>query len=101
MPVFCIMMRTTLNLPDDVYEVARSLAAARGISLGDALAELVRRGLNQLPAPTKTAFRLSQFRPMRGPSPLSKRLPLRTRFDQTLSVGCELADRAGVAVSRS
>jgi hypothetical protein len=40
-----IMMRTTLTLPDDIYEIARSIAGSRGISLGDALAELVRRGL--------------------------------------------------------
>jgi hypothetical protein len=39
------MMRTTLNLPDDVYQVARSLAAAKNVSLGDAIAELVRKGL--------------------------------------------------------
>ena len=39
------MMRTTLNLPDDVYQAARSVAGSRGISLGDAIAELVRRGL--------------------------------------------------------
>jgi hypothetical protein len=38
-------MRTTLNLPDDVYQAARSLAALKGVSIGDALAELVRRGL--------------------------------------------------------
>jgi hypothetical protein len=38
-----IMMRTTINLPDDVYQVARSLAATKGIPLGEALAELVRR----------------------------------------------------------
>ena len=37
-------MRTTVNLPDDVYRVARSLAATKGISLGEALADLVRRG---------------------------------------------------------
>ena len=36
-------MRTTVNIPDDVYRVARSLADTKGISLGDALAELVRR----------------------------------------------------------
>jgi hypothetical protein len=36
-------MRTTINLPDDVYQAARSLAAAKGISLGEGLAELVRR----------------------------------------------------------
>lgn len=38
-------MRTTLNIPDDVYEIARSVAAQREVSLGDAVAELVRRGL--------------------------------------------------------
>ena len=40
-----IMMRTTLNLPDDITEVIRSVAEARGVSLGDAAAELIRRGL--------------------------------------------------------
>lgn len=35
-------MRTTLVLPDDVYELARSVSRIRGISLGDAVAELVR-----------------------------------------------------------
>jgi hypothetical protein len=38
-------MRTTVNLPEDVLRVARSLADAKGISLGDALAELARAGL--------------------------------------------------------
>jgi hypothetical protein len=36
-------MRTTVTLPDDVYELARDHAHSRRISLGDALAELVRR----------------------------------------------------------
>jgi len=36
-------MRTTVNIPDDVYQVARSLATTKGISLGEALAHLVRR----------------------------------------------------------
>jgi hypothetical protein len=39
------MMRTTLNIPDDVFEVIRSLADARKLSLGDAAAELIRKGL--------------------------------------------------------
>jgi hypothetical protein len=39
------MMRTTVNLPDDVYQVARSLASLERLSLGDALAKLARRGL--------------------------------------------------------
>jgi len=38
-------MRTTLNIPDDVYDVVRSFAEAKGLALGDAVAELVRRGL--------------------------------------------------------
>ena len=37
------MMRTTVTLPDDVYEKARNHAHARRISLGEALAELVRQ----------------------------------------------------------
>ena len=38
-------MRTTVNLPDDVYRVVRDVANVKNISLGDALAELVRQGL--------------------------------------------------------
>ncbi len=38
-------MRTTVNLPDDVYRIARSVAGAKGVPLGEALAELVRQGL--------------------------------------------------------
>ena len=38
-----IMMRTTITLPDDIYERVRELAHARRISLGDAVAELVRQ----------------------------------------------------------
>jgi hypothetical protein len=51
------MMRTTLNLPDEIAEVVRSFATARGISLGDAVAELVRKGLQPAGAvPGETAF---------------------------------------------
>jgi hypothetical protein len=38
-------MRTTVNLPDDVYQAARSVASVKDMSLGDALAHLVRQGL--------------------------------------------------------
>ncbi len=38
-------MRTTINLPEDVYDAARSVAAVKDISLGEALADLVRQGL--------------------------------------------------------
>jgi hypothetical protein len=39
------MMRTTVNLPEDVYEVALAMASSKRISLGEAIADLVRRGL--------------------------------------------------------
>ena len=37
-------MRTTMNMDDDVLELARALADARRISLGAAVSYLVRRG---------------------------------------------------------
>lgn len=39
------MMRTTINLPDDIYEAARSVANSRRISLGEAIGQLVRQGV--------------------------------------------------------
>lgn len=39
------LMRTTLEIGDDVLVVARSLAGERKISLGAAVSELARRGL--------------------------------------------------------
>jgi hypothetical protein len=39
------MMRTTVNLPEDVYRIARDVANVRKLSLGEALAALVRQGL--------------------------------------------------------
>jgi hypothetical protein len=39
------MMRTTISLPDDIADVIRSFADVKGISLGEAVAELVRKGL--------------------------------------------------------
>lgn len=38
-------MRTTLNLDDDVYQAARSLAEAEKQSIGRILSRLARRGL--------------------------------------------------------
>jgi hypothetical protein len=44
-------MRTTLNLDDDVFELAKNYAENRSLAIGKALSELVRRGLQ---APPKT-----------------------------------------------
>ena len=42
-------MRTTLTLDDDILELAARQAKLRGVSLGKAVSDLLRRGLN---APT-------------------------------------------------
>jgi len=47
-------MRTTLTLADDVLEAARSLAALRNLSLGEAVSELARRGLQARSPETST-----------------------------------------------
>ena len=39
-----LTMRTTLNLDDDAFELAKNYAKDRSITLGKALSELVRRG---------------------------------------------------------
>ncbi len=36
-------MRTTINLDEDVYELASLYASGRGVSLGTAIGELVRK----------------------------------------------------------
>ena len=48
------MVRTTLTLDDDVRELAVRQAKARGLSLGKAVSDLMRRGLN---APTPSQDR--------------------------------------------
>ena len=64
------MMRTTLNLPDEIYEVARSVAAAKRISLGEAIGELVRKGLSPEPRiDAKSAF--PSFARRKGAPPIT------------------------------
>lgn len=40
-------MRTTLTLDPEVLQAARSLARARSISIGEAVSQLARRGLER------------------------------------------------------
>ena len=42
-------MRTTVSIDDDVLAVARALAAQEGVSLGQAVSELARRGFKSAP----------------------------------------------------
>lgn len=64
-------MRTTVTLEDDVLTAARALAEARGISLGQALSELARRGLAAGGAVRRvagfTVFDLGSAAPAFGP----------------------------------
>lgn len=48
----CGIVRTTLNLDDDVLEVLKEYADSRSLALGKAASDLVRRGLNA-PTPTR------------------------------------------------
>jgi hypothetical protein len=48
-------MRTTVEIDDEVLEVAKGLSAGRKISLGKALSELARRGA-QVPVAQRNGF---------------------------------------------
>jgi hypothetical protein len=39
-------MRTTLNVDDDILEIAKSIADLHRVSIGQALSDLARKGLN-------------------------------------------------------
>lgn len=41
------LMRTTIDLPADLHDAARSIARDRGTTLSEAVADLMRRGLGQ------------------------------------------------------
>jgi hypothetical protein len=53
-------MRTTMSLPDDVLDDIRKYAESHSVSIGEATAELVRRGLSR-PAPTHIVSGLRVF----------------------------------------
>jgi len=42
-----LVMRTTLTIEDDIYAIAKSMAAVKNIAVGTALSELARRGLER------------------------------------------------------
>ena len=46
------VMRTTLNLDDDVLEMVRQYSEARSLALGKAASELMRKGFST-PTPTR------------------------------------------------
>lgn len=63
-------MRTTLNLEPDVLAAARKIATARSISLGKALSDLARRGL-QVAAPRGRKGAFPVFEVPKGAPPMT------------------------------
>jgi hypothetical protein len=60
-------MRTSVTLDEDVYQLASIYATARGITLGAALGELVRKARTaETTAPQKTAPNGLRIFPSRG-----------------------------------
>jgi len=53
-------MRTTLNLDDDVLAAAKTYAESRSLGLGEAVSELVRRGMSAA-TPTRVVNGLVVF----------------------------------------
>ena len=45
-------MRITVDLPDDLHQLARQLAHEQNRSMSDVVADLIRLGLNRPAAPT-------------------------------------------------
>jgi hypothetical protein len=60
-------MRTTVDIDRDVLDAARQLATARGVSLGAALSELARRGMESHTLSSRNGFPVFQV-PRRTPS---------------------------------
>ncbi|TDI48117.1 MAG: antitoxin [Acidobacteria bacterium] len=57
-------MRTTINIDDDVLELARAVAAARQVSLGAAVSYLVRRGASaRMPQGIRNGFHTFAIEP--------------------------------------
>ncbi|HTA24833.1 MAG TPA: hypothetical protein VK763_14970 [Terriglobales bacterium] len=66
-------MRTTLNLDDEVFQLARGYAESRSLALGKAVSELVRKGL-RAPTPVRMVNGLAVFDVPQDPSITSKRV---------------------------
>lgn len=58
-------MRTTLDLDDDLLQVARQLARERGATMGQVVSELIRQGLEPK-SPARTRNGVPLFTPKPG-----------------------------------
>jgi len=70
-----MLMRTTLDLDEDVLQAAKELAAARGVTAGQVVSELARKGLEPTrTARTRNGIPLLPRRPAGAPRPTMKRV---------------------------
>jgi hypothetical protein len=74
-------VRTTINLDDEVLSLARSYAIARSVSLGRAVSELVRRGLDA-PYPTRRVDGFLVFDPPPGTPQITTELVKRLEAEE-------------------
>ncbi|MEO8094717.1 MAG: antitoxin [Pseudolysinimonas sp.] len=66
-------MRTTLEIGDDVLAAARAIARDRGVSLGEAVSKLARRGLTAV-EPVKVQDGFPTFDSLDAGSPITLEL---------------------------
>ncbi len=64
-------MRTTIDLPEDLHEIARSIARDRAQTLSEAVADLVRRGLGREPALSVATDPLTGLLVLHGTGPIT------------------------------
>lgn len=70
-------MRTTIDLPEDLHRILSSLARHTGRSLGQTVAELVRRGLEAPPATgVRDAVAVYHVHPATGLPLVASRQPI-------------------------
>ncbi len=70
-------MRTTIDLPDDLHRIVTSLARHTGRSLGQTVAELLRRGLAaDAPGPFGDAPAVYRVHPQTGLPVVASRQPV-------------------------
>jgi hypothetical protein len=68
-------VRTTLDIDEDVLQAAKEIAATRGVTAGQALSELARKGLApSRSARTRNGIPLLPRRPAGAPRPTMKRV---------------------------
>lgn len=71
MMIFVKAIRTTLSVDEDVYGVARSIAASRDESIGAVLSELARKGLRRPPRSARLDRGVPVFQIPRDAPPLT------------------------------